>query len=235
MVGKNVLAAAAVYFALASALALPKDSGNDKTSKHHESDDDKPRLPHKPGRGPGGRGGDDKDCTTTDVPYPTGADPTAPGFPTAGSGTISVIFPTGTGVLRRNAYADKGKDDPITSTGTASTITATVTGVSSFEDNPNRGAAATGSDDNSGRGGADDNLTTGADGVATSTLTVTSTITSGPTVTITVTSSTATSTSTSKSSSKGRNGRKTKTSTRSSTTSSSATSTSSVDDSAPTA
>jgi hypothetical protein len=90
MVGKNVLAAAAVYFALTSALALPKDKVDDNKSKHGGDDDTKTRLPLKPGRP------DDKDCSST-APYPTG-DSTNTDYGT-GIGLPTGIFPTGTGFV----------------------------------------------------------------------------------------------------------------------------------------
>jgi hypothetical protein len=87
MVGKNVLAAAAVYFAMTSALALPKDKVDDSKSKHGGDDDSKTHLPLKPG---------DKDCSST-APYPTG-DSTSTGYGT-GIGLPTGIFPTGTGFV----------------------------------------------------------------------------------------------------------------------------------------
>jgi hypothetical protein len=90
MVGKNVLAAAAVYFALTSAFALPKDKFDDSKSKHGGDDDSKTRLPLKPGRP------DDKDCSST-APYPTG-DSTNTDYGT-GIGLPTGIFPTGTGFV----------------------------------------------------------------------------------------------------------------------------------------
>lgn len=90
MVGKNVLAAAAVYFALTSALALPKDKVDDNKSKHAGDDDHKTHLPLKPGRP------DDKDCSST-APYPTG-DSTSTDFGT-GIGLPTGVFPTGTGFV----------------------------------------------------------------------------------------------------------------------------------------
>lgn len=90
MVGKNVLTAAAVYFALTSALALPKDKVDDNKTKLGGDDDHKPHLPLKPGRP------DDKDCSST-APYPTG-DSTSTDFGT-GIGLPTGIFPTGTGFV----------------------------------------------------------------------------------------------------------------------------------------
>jgi hypothetical protein len=90
MVGKNVLAAATVYFALASSLALPKDKLDDKKSKSEIDDHPKTGLPHKVSR-PG-----DKDCSST-APYPTG-DSTNTAFGT-GIGIPTGIFPTGSGFV----------------------------------------------------------------------------------------------------------------------------------------
>jgi len=97
MVGKNVLAAATVYFALASSLALPKDKLDDKKSKSEIDDHPKTGLPHKVSR-PG-----DKDCSST-APYPTG-DSTNTAYGT-GIGIPTGIFPTGSGFVTGVTYTD---------------------------------------------------------------------------------------------------------------------------------
>ena len=86
MVGRNILAAATVYFALSTALALPKDKDGDDGKHHNGGDDEKPHLPIKPGRP------NDKDCSST-IPYPTG-DPTSYDFAT-GTGYSTGVVPTG--------------------------------------------------------------------------------------------------------------------------------------------
>lgn len=202
MVGKSILTAATACFALASALALPKDKVDDKTKHGH--DDDKARLPHKPGRL-------DKDCSTS-APYPTG-DPTDAGFATGfatgtvfGTGTIGIL-PSGTGLARRYAQPDKGKDDA--SKSSSSTITANV-------------ASPTGVEDNLRRGGDDSRSSpiTGSDDTTTLTITTiaTETITPSQTITITIETALAPPTTISTPSStktKGQKGKKAKSSTRS--------------------
>ena len=117
MVGKNVLAAAAVYFALTSALALPKDKLDDKKSKHDNDDHPKTGLPHKP---------DDKDCSTK-APYPTG-DSTNTDFGT-GIGIPTGYFPTGSGFVTGVTLTT---EDVATPTATDDSASPTITDDSSL-------------------------------------------------------------------------------------------------------
>jgi hypothetical protein len=111
MVGKNILAAAAVYFAMTSALALPKDKVDDVKSKHGGDDDNKTHLPLKPG---------DKDCSST-APYPTG-DSTNTDYGT-GIGIPTGIFPTGTGFVTGVTLTTEGVAVPTITDDSALTST----------------------------------------------------------------------------------------------------------------
>jgi hypothetical protein len=115
MVGKNILAAATVCFALASSLAVPKDKLDDKKSTPAIDDHPKTGLPHKVG------GPDDKDCSST-APYPTG-DSTNTDFGT-GIGIPTGIFPTGSGFVTGVTYST---DDVATATTTDDSALPTIT------------------------------------------------------------------------------------------------------------